>query len=267
MHMHQVDPSSKLIGSNFDLGSQGSKGFFHQKRGDLVHPPNLTRALGKGRMSSSSSSSSVNTSKSYISDMTWPILTRLGHKYRLTIPFMSHDQIRVKGHVGVTGVKKVIFTKNATSPTDYRVWSCDSCTCISLTPSTKVMGLKIHPGSFGVTGVKKVIFTKNATSPTNYRVWSCDSCTYISLTPSTKVMGLKIHPGSFGVTGIKRSFSLKTLLLLQFTGYGHVTHVHASAWPPSTKVMGLKIYPGSFGVTGVKRLFSLKTLLLLQITG
>ena len=52
MHMHQVDPSSKLIGSNFDLGSQGSKGFFTKKRGDLVHPPNLTRALGKGRMSS-----------------------------------------------------------------------------------------------------------------------------------------------------------------------------------------------------------------------
>ena len=186
--------------------------------------------------------------------------------YQVPLPPPKHDP-GVKGHVGVTGVKKVIFTKNATSPTDYRVWSCDSCTCISLTPSTKVMGLKIHPGSFGVTGVKKVIFTKNATSPTNYRVWSCDSCTYISLTPSTKVMGLKIHPGSFGVTGVKRSFSLKTLLLLQFTGYGHVTHVHASAWPPSTKVMGLKIHPGSFGVTGVKRLFSLKTLLLLQITG
>ena len=52
MHMHQVDPSSKLIGSNLDFGSQGSKGFLHQKRGDLVRPPNLTRALGKGRMSS-----------------------------------------------------------------------------------------------------------------------------------------------------------------------------------------------------------------------
>ena len=233
---------------------------------DFLHSRSLRLCISSVRFLSSSSSS-VNTSKSYISDMTWPILTRLGHKYRLTIPFMSHDQIRVKGHVGVTGVKKVIFTKNATSPTDYRVWSCDSCTCISFIPSTKVMGLKIHPGSFGVTGVKKVIFTKNATSPTNYRVWSCDSCTYISLTPSTKVMGLKIHPGSFGVTGVKRLFSLKTLLLLQFTGYGHVTHVHASAWPPSTKVMGLKIHPGSFGVTGVKRLFSLKTLLLLQITG
>ena len=185
---------------------------------DFLHSRSLRLCISSVRFLSSSSSSSVNTSKSYISDMTWPILTRLGHKYRLTIPFMWHNQIRVKGHVGVTGVKKVIFTKNATSPT-------------------------------------------------NYRVWSCDSCTYISLTPSTKVMGLKIHPGSFGVTGVKRSFSLKTLLLLQFTGYGHVTHVHASAWPPSTKVMGLKIHPGSFGVTGVKRLFSLKTLLLLQITG
>ena len=50
--MHQVDPSSKLIGSNLDFGSQGSKGFLHQKRGDLVRPPNLTRALGKGHMSS-----------------------------------------------------------------------------------------------------------------------------------------------------------------------------------------------------------------------
>ena len=45
-------------------------------------------------------SSSVNTSLTYISDMTWPILTRLGHKYRVTTQFMSHDQIRVKGHVG-----------------------------------------------------------------------------------------------------------------------------------------------------------------------
>ena len=67
---------------------------------------------------------------------------------------MSYDQIGVKGDIGVTGVKKVIFTKNATPPTDYKVWSCDSCTYISLTPSTKVMGLEIHPESFGVTGVK-----------------------------------------------------------------------------------------------------------------
>ena len=75
----------------------------------------------------SRSSSSVNTSLTYISDMSWPILTRLGHKYRLTIPFMSYVQIGVKCHVGVTGVKKVIFTKNATSSTDYVAWSHDLC--------------------------------------------------------------------------------------------------------------------------------------------
>ena len=56
-----------------------------------------------------------------------------------------------RGHRGQKGH----FTKNATPPTDYRIWSCDSCTCISLTLSTKVMGLKIHLGSFEVTGVKR----------------------------------------------------------------------------------------------------------------
>ena len=71
--------------------------------------------------------SSVNISLTYISHMTRPILTKLGHKYRLTTPFMSHDQIGVKGHVGVIGFKKVIFTKNATPPTDYVAWSRDLC--------------------------------------------------------------------------------------------------------------------------------------------
>ena len=56
-----------------------------------------------------------------------------------------------RGHRGQKGH----FTQNATPPTDYRIWSRDSCTYISLTPSTKVMGLKNHLGSFGVTGVKK----------------------------------------------------------------------------------------------------------------
>ena len=83
--------------------------------------------------SSSSSSSSGNTSKAYISVMSWSISTRLGHKNPWPCPNLSYNQLGVKGHVGVTGVKKVI--------------------------------------------------------------------------------------------------SLKTLLLLQITGYGHVTHVHASAWP------------------------------------
>ena len=63
-----------------------------------------------------------------------------------------------RGHRGQKGH----FTKNATPPTDYRVWSNDSCIYISLTPSTKVITLKIHPGSFGGHRGQKVIFPKNA---------------------------------------------------------------------------------------------------------
>ena len=51
--------------------------------------------------------------------------------------------------------QKVIFTKNVSTQTDYVALTHDLCICISLTPSTKVITLKIHPGSFGVTGVKR----------------------------------------------------------------------------------------------------------------
>ena len=66
-----------------------------------------------------------------ISDMLHSILTKLGHNNKCMNVHLWHDQIGVKGHVGVTGVKKVIFTKNAISPTDYMVWSCDSYIFIS----------------------------------------------------------------------------------------------------------------------------------------
>ena len=74
----------------------------------------------------------------------------------------------IKGHVGVTGVKKEvkkgsIFNKNTTPPTDYVALTCDLCMFISLTSSTKVIGLKNYQGSFGVTGVK----SKNVI----YAVW------------------------------------------------------------------------------------------------
>ena len=113
MHMHQVDPSSKLIGSNFDLGSQGSKGFFHQKRGDLVHSPNLTRALGKGRMSSCSFFLSF-------------FLTMIASSSTCLIGCLP-NLVR------------------------------SMCGCMA----TKLMGLKIHPGSYGVTRVKNVNHVKN----------------------------------------------------------------------------------------------------------
>ena len=69
--------------------------------------------------------------------------------------------------------------------------------------ATKLMGLKIHPGSFGVTGVKKMILRKTLLllQITWYGLVTYLSCN--GLTLSTKVMGLKIHPGSFGVTGVK----------------------------------------------------------------
>ena len=44
-----------------------------------------------------------------ISDMLYSILTSFGHNNKC---MNAHDQFGVKGHVGVTGVKKVIFTKN-----------------------------------------------------------------------------------------------------------------------------------------------------------
>ena len=164
-------------------------------------------------LSSSSSSSSFffflllssgNTRFSHTS--LHPILTKLGHNDRYLDHYSGSKDDGVRGHYGVTGVKKVIFTKKASSPSDYVASRRDLCICSSLTPSTKVMVLKKCPGSFGVTGVKNVIFTKKASSSSDYVVLTRDLCICSSLTPSTKVMVLKKCPGSFGVTGVKRSF-------------------------------------------------------------
>ena len=46
------------------------------------------------------------------------ILTKLGHNDQYVDHYSSTNNHGVKGHDGVTGVKKVIFTKNATPPTD-----------------------------------------------------------------------------------------------------------------------------------------------------
>ena len=54
------------------------------------------------------------------------------------------------GHKG----QKVIFIKNAISPSDCMVWPWALYKLISWIPSTKGMGQEIHPGSLGVTGVK-----------------------------------------------------------------------------------------------------------------
>ena len=63
--------------------------------------------------------------------------------------------------------------------------------------------------------------------------WSCPNLSYNQL-------GVKGH---VGVIGFKKVISLKTVLLLQITGYGHVIHVHASAWP-LYKSYGFRNLPG-----------------------
>ena len=96
---------------------------------------------------------SGNTSFSHTS--LHPIQTKLGQSDQYLDHYSGTNDDVVRGHDGVTGVKKVIFTKKASSPTECVALTRDLCICISLTPSTKVITLKIHPGSFGVTGVKR----------------------------------------------------------------------------------------------------------------
>ena len=115
--------------------------------------------------------SSVNISKSYISDMTRPILTRLGHKYRLTIPFMSYDQIGVKGHVGVTGVKKVIFTKKSFKSNRLRSVITWLMYMIDLDPLYKSYGSRKSSGVIWGHWGQKFIFPKNAITRQCYIAW------------------------------------------------------------------------------------------------
>ena len=83
---------------------------------------------------------SGNTSFSHTS--LHPILTKLSQNDRYLDHYSGTDNGGVRGHDGVTGVKKVIFTKKASSPTEYIALTRDLCICSSLTPSTKVMVLK-----------------------------------------------------------------------------------------------------------------------------
>ena len=73
---------------------------------------------------------------------------------------------------------------------------------------------------------KKFAFTENATPPTCYIAGSRDSGILTSLRPFTKLTDSNFNFGSFGVTGVKSSFLLKTLFLIQYTLYGHVTYAY-----------------------------------------
>ena len=69
--------------------------------------------------------SSGNTSFSHTS--LHLILTKLAHSDRYLDHYSGTDNGGVRGHDGVTGVKKVIFTKKASSPTEYLALMRDLC--------------------------------------------------------------------------------------------------------------------------------------------
>ena len=109
---------------------------------------------------------SGNTSFSHTS--LHPILTKLGQSDRYLDHYSGTKDGGVRGHHGVTGVKKVIFTKKASSPSDYIALTRDLYICNSLTPSTKVIRLKKSSGVIWGHWGQKVIFTKKASSPSDY---------------------------------------------------------------------------------------------------
>ena len=86
----------------------------------------------------------------------------------------------------VTGVKKVIFTKNASSPKDHAAWSCNLCMFITLTYSTNVIRSFFYPRSFGVarsnSKVKFPKIFKNKVLLHNRRyghvTYVCEVCTH-----------------------------------------------------------------------------------------
>ena len=87
------------------------------------------------------------------------ILTKLGQSDQDVDHYSGTNKDGVKGHVGVTRVKKEvkkgsIFTKKESTPTDYVALTRDLCIYISLNPSTKVMVLKNIRGHLGSQGSK-----------------------------------------------------------------------------------------------------------------
>ena len=151
------------------------------------------------------------------------------------------------GHRG----QKVIFTKNVSTQTDYVALTHELCICINLTTSTKVITLKIHPGSFGVTWVKRSF------SPKMFQLKENRS-TDTWLDPLYRSYHIKNSSGViWGHRGQKVIFIKNALTQTDYVALTHDLCICISL-TSSTKVITLKIHPGSFGVTGVKMSFSPK---------
>ena len=93
-------------------------------------------------------------------DFPWKII-------RLTLFLHENGQFWKWTLRKVTGVKKVIFTENASTPRDYIAWPYESFMWISLSPSNSCF--KLQPGSFWGHRGENVIFTKHTlTCPYKY---------------------------------------------------------------------------------------------------
>ena len=75
-------------------------------------PPNLPRALRKGAVSSSFFLSFFFLTICFFSHMLTRISTKLGHNDQWASGYKIYQQFDLKGHVGVTGVKKINNGKN-----------------------------------------------------------------------------------------------------------------------------------------------------------
>ena len=128
IHLHHI------CGINRETGvSQGSRS---QSRQDT---PSVTAAMSSYPAGAAAGSCillvsvhlvknfllSGNTSFSHTS--LHPILTKLSQSDRYLDHYSGTDNGGVRGHDGVTGVKKVIFTKKASSPTEYLALMRDLC--------------------------------------------------------------------------------------------------------------------------------------------
>ena len=84
-------------------------------------------------------------------------------KWPIPWPLLTHKrwyvQVSLRGH---WGQKEYFSRKKASSPSGYVALTRDFRICINLTHSTKVMILKIRPGSFGATRIKRS-FSLNVT--------------------------------------------------------------------------------------------------------
>ena len=219
--------STKVIGLKFirgHLGSQGSKGHFHQN--------------------------------CYFSYRLHGMVMWLIYIHQLDNLYKSYRFKIHPGSFGVTGVKrsispKLLFLLQITwyGHVTHAYWS-DRYLYRSNRSKNSSGVIWGHRGQKGH-------FTKIAISPTDYMVWSCDSCIFISQIPSTKTFGLKFTRGHLGSQGSKGHFHQKCYF--SFRVHGMVMRLlHIDQLDTLYKSYRIKIHLGSLGVTGVKSSFSQK---------